>query len=352
MNQLTTIQDFEEISYLNEEHQVFLVQHKESKKIYVKKILHIFNPDTYLFLKEHPIPGIPGIVALSIEDSVCTVIENYIPGNTLEEEMQAHRLYPLQIQQILLQLCNIVERLHTCNPPLIHRDIKPSNIILTPEGFVYLLDFNAAKPFLGYYATDTVLLGTQGYAAPEQYGFGSSTPKTDIYAIGMTLQEMLLSSPSYDASFESIRKKCLQLDPANRYQQITDLRKDLTLVFSTKKKPPAKPVSFIPPGFRTGNPLKMLIAICGYALIFWMGLTIEVEGTTHYPILENIEISITILILVLATFDYCNIQRFLPLCKSKNICIKSFGVILLDTLLLFCCLFLSILVDSVSNSLF
>ena len=88
-------------------------------------------------------------------------------------------------------LCNILEALHSMTPPIIHRDIKPSNIIITSYNYAMLLDFNAAKQFSGQNESDTVLIGTPGYAAPEQYGFGSSSPKTDIYSLGIVLREML-----------------------------------------------------------------------------------------------------------------------------------------------------------------
>ena len=73
--------------------------------------------------------------------------------------------------------------------PIIHRDIKPSNIMITEQNHVVLLDFNAAKLYTNASTNDTVLLGTKGYAAPEQYGFGSSSPQTDIYAIGVLIKE-------------------------------------------------------------------------------------------------------------------------------------------------------------------
>ena len=78
-------------------------------------------------------------------------------------------------------------------PAIIHRDIKPSNIIITAYNRAVLLDFNAAKYYSCQSTEDTVLLGTQGYASPEQYGFGSSSPQTDIYSMGILFRELLNS---------------------------------------------------------------------------------------------------------------------------------------------------------------
>lgn len=100
----------------------------------------------------------------------------------------------------MYELCEILEKLHSANPPIVHRDIKPSNIIITNYDHVILLDFNAAKYFTDPNTSDTILLGTKGYAAPEQYGFGSSTPQTDIYAVGILLKELVIISLSLQAS--------------------------------------------------------------------------------------------------------------------------------------------------------
>lgn len=93
----------------------------------------------------------------------------------------------------MYDLCEILEKLHSVTPPIVHRDTKPSNIIITNYEHVVLLDFNAAKYFADTDTADTILLGTKGYAAPEQYGFGSSTPQTDIYALGILLKELVKS---------------------------------------------------------------------------------------------------------------------------------------------------------------
>ena len=185
-----TLSYYKTIAVLNEAHQVFLVQHRQTDQICVKKVLSIYNPEIFRFLREHPIPGTPGILALWEEDGMLTVLEEYISGITLEERMRNAPLTPEEVFSYFSELCDIAERLHQCKPPIIHRDIKPSNIMLTSCGHLVLLDFNAAKSFHGPAAADTTRLGTQGYAAPEQHGFGASSPQTDLYAMGVLLREM------------------------------------------------------------------------------------------------------------------------------------------------------------------
>ncbi len=222
-----TLSYYKTIAVLNEAHQVFLVQHRQTDQICVKKVLSIYNPEIFRFLREHPIPGTPGILALWEEDGMLTVLEEYISGITLEERMRNAPLTPEEVLSYFSELCDIAERLHQCKPPIIPRDIKPSNIMLTSCGHLVLLDFNAAKSFHRPAAADTTRLGTQGYAAPEQYGFGASSPQTDLYAMGVLLREMSQSFADTAAGrhFLAIAARCTRLNPDERFASAEELKK-------------------------------------------------------------------------------------------------------------------------------
>ena len=124
-------------------------------------------------------------------------------------------------------MLKILKNFHNANPPIVNRDIKPKNVIITEQNSVILLDFNAAKIYSDSEMKDTLLLGTPGYAAPEQYGFGQSSVKTDIYAVGIMLKEMVQSVEKYNVKLDDIIKKCTQLNPNDRYLNIEDLEKDI-----------------------------------------------------------------------------------------------------------------------------
>ena len=117
------------------------------------------------------------------------------------------------------QLCCSVEELHAVQPPIIHRDIKPSNIIVTDLQEVKLLDMNAAHLSHPDKKEDTVLMGTRGYAAPEQYGFGQSDVRTDVYALGKLMEQMGAGNGRY----ARIIRKATQVDPKRRYQSVMQL---------------------------------------------------------------------------------------------------------------------------------
>ena len=219
---------YEEISQLNKAHRVSIVRHRETGKICVKKILSVYNPAVYAALFHHPVKQTPRIYALYENQGTLTVIEEYISGDSLEEILEICGPLPEQETiRIAIMLCRILEELHSFTPPLIHRDIKPSNILVTEDGEIVLLDMNAAKFMNTDKAADTRLLGTPGFAAPEQFGFGSSTTATDLYAVGV-LMDMLLSGRPATPGLQKIISKCRELDPARRYQSASDLVRDLS----------------------------------------------------------------------------------------------------------------------------
>ena len=194
LDQRLAISYYKPIAAINEPHHVYLVQHQETKKIAIKKVLDVYNLAVYAELYRNPIAGTPRIINYYEETGQLTVIEEYISGTSLQDKIRHADISPNEMLQYMLDLCTILEQLHLHNPAIIHRDVKPSNVIITSYNRAVLLDFNAAKYHTAAKDSDTILLGTQGYAAPEQYGFGQSSPQTDIYSIGILLKEMAEAS--------------------------------------------------------------------------------------------------------------------------------------------------------------
>lgn len=138
-------------------------------------------------------PNLPSIYDYFDEEGNWYVVMSFIEGKTLDDYLQQKggRLPVEKVLQIGIQLAGVLSYLHTRRPPIIFRDLKPSNVMRTPEGQIYLIDFGIARHFKQGQAKDTMVLGSPGYAAPEQYGRSQTTPQADIYSLGTVLHELL-----------------------------------------------------------------------------------------------------------------------------------------------------------------
>jgi serine/threonine protein kinase len=142
------------------------------------------------------------------------LVMEYIDGVTLEDELKkaGGRLQPRVVIDIALQVLDTLVYLHNLDPPVIYRDLKPSNIMLTVDGQAKLIDFGIARHFAPL--SNATMIGTQGYAPPEQYR-GKVETRSDLYALGATMHQALSGrDPALEApfSFPPLRKQCPELD--------------------------------------------------------------------------------------------------------------------------------------------
>ncbi len=217
---------YADVEPLGGKNNVILVRDVESGKLFVKKLLTIYDKSIYDFLKNNPIAHMPRIIDLYVSSNCLIVIEEYIDGIIVEDMLGKGPLPEDEAVRITKSLCVILNELHSLTTPIVHRDIKPSNIIITPDNEVYLLDMNVAKWYDPDKTDDTRYLGTQHYAAPEQAGYGlsASSSKTDIYATGIVLNKMLTNSfpkekhPS--GHIWEIVKHCISMEAGERYSAL------------------------------------------------------------------------------------------------------------------------------------
>ena len=214
---------YQEEALFNGRENIIVVTHRETGEYYFKKLLTAYDKSIYSYLMEHPVRNMPRIVDI-FESKVCLiVIEECIAGKTLAKILEDGPMSLEQTVYVAKNVCRILDELHSLDVPIIHRDIKPSNIMIAGDGEVYVLDVNVAKWYDSEKSDDTRYMGTQFYAAPEQVGFGlySSSPKTDIYAVGMMLNVMLTSEFPKEKKAEGpiweIINRCISLDADNRY---------------------------------------------------------------------------------------------------------------------------------------
>src|SRR5713101_7855605 len=194
-------------------------------------------------------PNLPRIYEHFAENDRSYLVMDFIEGQTLEEYLGQKGGGPLPVDQVITwaeQLCDVLNYLHTHQPPIIFRDLKPANVMIGESGHIFLIDFGIARIFKPGKQHDTVALGSPGYAAPEQYGKSQSTPRSDIYSLGALLHHLLTGhdpsdqpfffqsasklNPPVDPALEVLLQKMLEMDPERRPASAQDVLKVLRIV--------------------------------------------------------------------------------------------------------------------------
>ena len=211
---------FEKISLMksDDKKEIWRVKVKATGENAVMKISELVGAP-YAELKKISHPLLAKIFYCTNDGTVC--VEEYIEGELLSAFVDAENFFDEDAaKDFLLQICDGLSVLHGKN--IIHRDIKPSNIIRRADGTFKLIDFDVARIFKAGKNRDTKQLGTDGYAAPEQFGHGQTDARSDIYALGHTLKELL--GKNYHGAFEKIISKCTEYDPKLRFQSVDELK--------------------------------------------------------------------------------------------------------------------------------
>lgn len=180
-------------------------------------------------LMQLSIPQLARIDACYDVDGDTVSVEEYLPGTCLSELLRQRLLTRPQAIAVTSELCQALEALHGLG--LVHRDLKPENVMLTREGRVVLLDMDAAAPLDGTPDTNTRLLGTAGYAAPEQFGFSRCDVRADIFALGVLMNVMLTGEhPSVQEASGKLGRlirRCIQTNADRRWPDVQALAKRL-----------------------------------------------------------------------------------------------------------------------------
>lgn len=325
---------YQELTKLHANKEIYLVQHVDTGEICVKKVIDTYNKPVYQALMELKIPNVPQIQALFEAEDHLIVIEEYIHGESLEKRMKdCGVMQEEEVGRIMMAVCDILQKLHEHQPPIVHRDIKPSNIMISQDGVVKLVDFNAAKEYADGKNEDTRLIGTQDFAAPEQYGFGQSSPQTDIYALGVTMNYLLTGdypkNQLWNGRLKPVIRKCVQISSGERYTGVLQLKTAIETVMRTKSRnilvrslyPYQK---YAPVGFRSGALWKMLLAVIGYLFLLAAVVTsnVEYQGQPATGIvlwMNRFAYAVALLGVVFFIGNYGGIRYAFPLMKGNKV---------------------------------
>lgn len=212
------------------ERQVYLLQDQAGWPA-VLKLQPAGREDTlkqeYNLLRMLRHPQIPRPLSYLEWEGTEYLIREYVEGVSLHELVAANGpLPPARVQAVTLSLCQVLRYLHSQLPPVICRDVKPQNVVLDAEGRCHLIDLGAARLHRPEKQGDTVFLGTQITAPPEQFGYQQTDQRSDIYSLGMLLR--FLRTGSFDAPLSDITpgflrrviRRCTAFDPKNRYASV------------------------------------------------------------------------------------------------------------------------------------
>lgn len=199
-------------------------------------------------LKRLSNPHLPRIYDVIEENDDIMIVMDYVKGQSLDKVLAQYGPIPMvQVIEWGIQICDVFHYLHTQNPPIIYRDMKPANVILQPDGNIMLIDFGTARRWKvdANRTSDTWLIGTEGFAAPEQFGGrGQSDARTDVFCLGATMFNLVTNHSPYlkpfgitplgdwdpamkDCALDRIIQKCTANNPYERYQTAAELKQAL-----------------------------------------------------------------------------------------------------------------------------
>ena len=239
-----------------------------------------------IMMKRLDHPSLPRIVDIIDNGVTIYVVMDYIEGESLDKILNEYGAQPEEmVVNWAKQLCDALSYLHSQKPPIIYRDMKPANVMLKPEGNIKIIDFGIAREYKEQNLADTTVLGTKGYAPPEQYS-GQTDPRSDIFALGMTMHHLLTGvdprngepyapvrqwNPELSEGIETIIDRCVEPAAENRYQSCADLLYDL------------EHPELITKGFKQKQRKKLIafIAAIGMAVVMAVaGLVLNVTATS------------------------------------------------------------------------
>ena len=239
------------------------------------------------------------------------IVEDYIHGSTLQELHDGGRRFgESEAVSYMLQLLDGLSALHGAG--IVHRDISPKNVLLTDDGIIKLIDFGISHFADPARSQDTQILGTAGFAAPEQFGFQRSTEKADIYSAGVLLNWMLTGAMPNERvpenqSLSRIISKATEMEPRARYASAEDMARAL------EGRPKIPPL----PGFRTGKLWKKIVAgivyvFCGFFLFMY---TFDALFISHDYFREIMSAVIVFAVSPLILGNYSYFDRKIPIIR-------------------------------------
>lgn len=223
---------YQKIKPLDENDTIWLVSDSVTGRQCVMRRQPMSQRKVYQRLLTLRHPHIVEILDVIPYAGVLYVIEEYLSGNLLSLVLSGEKLSRRAVLKMGDQLLQALNALHQSQ--IIHRDVKPENVMVDVEGNCKLIDFDIARIYLHEKKRDTSMKGTRDYAPPEQFGFGQTDERADIYAFGVVLNVMVTgcfpTQKLCGGQLGGIVRRCVEFDPARRFHNVRQIQKCIRLL--------------------------------------------------------------------------------------------------------------------------
>lgn len=285
-------------------------------KIYVLKKINFDENEIYKKLISITNENVVKIYEIALIENEFYAVQEFVQGITLEDYLNKNGcLDDDKIKDITLQICNGLEAIHAVG--IVHRDINPNNIMITENEKIVIIDFGISRIKKFQQGKDTQLLGTMGFAPPEQYGFSQTNFQSDIYSLGVLMNYLktkkLPTEKVADGAFSEVILKCTQMDMNNRYKNVTELAEDIS------KKNRIKTLIRKIPGFRKDVWWHKVIAVIYYIMVMVLVAVPSYSESENWIKNEILFDVAMILLSVIPAFIFLNFGNWLEKCSlTKN----------------------------------
>ena len=204
-----------------------LVRDEDTDLLVIRRRIAAESAETYERLRCVSHPCLQEVYFVREEAGALYAYCAWVEGESLEERLKKG-ITEKEAFSWIRDVLDALEVLHSADPPIVHRDLKPGNIVISPDGRAHIIDYGAARIYKDASASDTHMIGTRGYAAPEQYGFGQSDERTDVYACGILIDEMMTHAGS-ERKYARVVSRCTHIFPEKRYASAASVRRAMEL---------------------------------------------------------------------------------------------------------------------------
>lgn len=321
------LSQYKELEILDEKKNISIVCDIRNNKIWIKKEIDENGYIAYEKVKNISHPNIAYIYKVLNVGDKYYVIEEYVSGVSIKEYVEEKGVFtPTEVRKIMSQVCDGITCLHKNN--IIHRDIKPANVMLAVDGNVKIIDLGISRIRKKAKTQDTTILGTAGYASPEQFGFSQTDITSDIYSCGALMNFMFTGSlpdvNKHKGKMSYIIDICLKMEQNSRFKSAQELKTAINNCYVTKKD------LLKLPGFRTHTWWKMIIGFWGYAM-FILSVLCVVSASNFKDFFNFLEMSFLIIPFLITT-NYLYIQERIPVVKNLSRIKRKLAGILLGAL--------------------